>query len=91
MSGVPNEKNILILKMFYHLQILLCCLGIQQIILNHYHENALNNVIIEATGGHLDNKFEVDWEKYRNCILVTNTEGVKKIYTRVFDVIDLTK
>jgi hypothetical protein len=46
---------------------------------------------MEATGGQLDNKFEVDWEKYRNCILVTNTEGVKKIYTRVFDVIDLTK
>ena len=49
------------------------------------------NVIMEATGGQLDNKFEVDWEKFRNCILVTNTEGVKKIYTRVFDVIDLTK
>jgi hypothetical protein len=56
-----------------------------------YTINALNNVIMEATGGQLDNKFEVDWEKYRNCILVTNTEGVKKIYTRVFDVIDLTK
>ena len=56
-----------------------------------YTINALNNVIMEATGGQLDNKFEVDWEKFRNCILVTNTEGVKKIYTRVFDVIDLTK
>jgi len=56
-----------------------------------YTINALNNVIMEVTGGQLDNKFEVDWEKYRNCILVTNTEGVKKIYTRVFDVIDLTK
>jgi hypothetical protein len=56
-----------------------------------YTINALNNVIIEATGGQLDNKFEVDWEHYRNCILVTNTEGVKKIYTRVFDVIDLNK
>jgi hypothetical protein len=56
-----------------------------------YTINALNNVIMEATGGQLDNKFEVDWEHYRNCILVTNTEGVKKIYTRVFDVIDLNK
>jgi hypothetical protein len=56
-----------------------------------YTINALNNVIMEATGGQLDNKFEVDWEQYRNCILVTNTEGVKKIYTRVFDVIDLNK
>ena len=54
-----------------------------------YTINALNNVIMEATGGQLDNKYEVDWEKYRNCILVTNTEGVKKIYTRVFDVIEL--
>jgi hypothetical protein len=56
-----------------------------------YTINALNNVIMEATGGQLDNKFEVDWEHYRNCILVTNTEGVKKIYTRVFDVIALNK
>ena len=56
-----------------------------------YTINALNNVIMEATGGQLDNKFEVDWEHYRNCILVTNTDGVKKIYTRVFDVIDLNK
>ena len=56
-----------------------------------YTINALNYVILDATGGQLDNKFEVDWEKFRNCILVTNTEGVKKIYTRVFDVIDLTK
>ena len=54
-----------------------------------YTINALNNVIMEATGGHLDNTYEVDWEKFRNCILVTNTEGVKKIFTRVFDVIEL--
>ena len=56
-----------------------------------YKINALNIFIMEATGGQLDNKFEVDWERYRNCILVTNTDGVKKIYTRVFDVIDLNK
>ena len=54
-----------------------------------YTINALNNVIMEATGGHLDSTYEVDWEKFKNCILVTNTEGVKKIFTRVFDVIEL--
>ena len=44
---------------------------------------------MEKTGGMLDDKYEVNWEEYRNCILLTNVEGVRKITTRVFDVIEI--
>ena len=54
-----------------------------------YTINALNQLIMEKTGGMLDEKYEVDWEEYRNCILLTNAEGVRKITTRVFDVIEI--
>lgn len=54
-----------------------------------YTINALNQLVMEKTGGMLDDKYEVDWEEYRNCILLTNAEGVRKITTRVFDVIEI--
>jgi hypothetical protein len=54
-----------------------------------YTINALNQLIMEKTGGMLDDKYEVNWEEYRNCILLTNAEGVRKITTRVFDVIEI--
>ena len=54
-----------------------------------YTINALNQLIMEKTGGMLDDKYEVDLEEYRNCILLTNAEGVRKITTRVFDVIEI--
>ena len=42
----------------------------------------------EENGGVLDKSFEIDWEKFRNTIIVTNTEGTKKISTRIFEVIE---
>lgn len=54
-----------------------------------YTINALNQLIMEKTGGMLDDKYEVNWEEYKNCILLTNAEGVRKIITRVFDVIEI--
>ena len=53
-----------------------------------YTINALNQLVTELNGTP-DPHFEVDWEKYKNCILVTNTEGVKKISTRIFDIIEI--
>ena len=52
-----------------------------------YTINALNELVKEENGGILDKKFVVDWEKFKNSIIVTNTEGTKKISTRVFEVI----
>jgi hypothetical protein len=53
-----------------------------------YTINALNQLVVELNGA-LDPHFQIDWEKYKNCILVTNTEGVKKISTRIFDIIEI--
>lgn len=54
-----------------------------------YTINALNQLIMEKTGGMTDTSYEVNWEEYRNCILLTNADGVRKITTRVFDVIEI--
>ena len=52
-----------------------------------YTINALNELIKEENGGTLDKSFTVDWDKFKNSIIVTNVDGTKKINTRVFDII----
>ena len=53
-----------------------------------YTINSLNEVVKELNGGIMDKNFTVDWDKFKNCIIVTNTEGVKKISTRIYEVIE---
>jgi len=48
----------------------------------------LNELVKEENGGVLDKSFTIDWNKFRNAIIVTNTEGTKKISTRIFEVIE---
>ena len=56
-----------------------------------YTINALNHLIREANGGYLDTSYIVDWEKYKNMIILTNTNGVKVIKTRLLDIIRLSE
>lgn len=53
-----------------------------------YTINALNELVKEENGGKADKDFVVDWDKFKNTIIVTNTEGTKKISTRIFEVIE---
>ena len=53
-----------------------------------YTINALNELVKEENGGVLDKSFTIDWNKFKNSIIVTNTEGTKKISTRIFEVIE---
>lgn len=53
-----------------------------------YTINALNELVKEENGGKADKNFQIDWDKFRNTIIVTNTEGTKKISTRIFEVIE---
>ena len=53
-----------------------------------YTINALNQLVKEENNGVLDNKFMLDWAKFKNSIILTNTEGTKRIQTRVFEVIE---
>jgi len=54
-----------------------------------YTINALNVLIKILNNGVLDTSFQVDWDNYRNCMLVTNDEGLKRIDTEVQEVIHI--
>ena len=54
-----------------------------------YTINALNEVIKSLNGGVLDKSFTVDWNDYRNCILLIQTEGFNRIDTKVKTIINL--
>lgn len=56
-----------------------------------YTINALNELVKEENGGVLDKKFSINWEKFKNSIIVTNVQGTKKISTRIFEVIEFNK
>jgi len=56
-----------------------------------YTINALNELVKQENNGVLDKKFTIDWEKFKNSIIVTNVEGTKKISTRIFEVIEFNK
>jgi len=53
-----------------------------------YTINALNELVKEENGGVLDKSFSIDWDKFKNSIIVTNVEGTKRISTRIFEVIE---
>ena len=54
-----------------------------------YTINALNEVIKKLNNGIVDTKFSVPWEKFTNMIMVTNSNGLNKINTRIFKIIKL--
>lgn len=56
-----------------------------------YTINALNELVKEENGGVLDKNYSIDWDKFKNTIIVTNTEGTKRITTRVYEVIEFNK
>ena len=54
-----------------------------------YTINALNEVIAELNNGVVDSKFIVPWENFKNTLMVTNSEGLNKISTRIFKIIKI--
>ena len=52
-----------------------------------YTINALNALITVLNNGVLDTSYQLDWENYRNTMLLTNDEGLKRIQTEVDDII----
>jgi hypothetical protein len=54
-----------------------------------YTINALNELIRSLNNGLLDKSYIVDWDNYRNCILLFQTEGLQKVNTKVKEVINL--
>ena len=56
-----------------------------------YTINALNRVIESENGGYLDKSFDVDWNTYRNSIILTDGTGFKVMKTNLFRILDVTK
>ena len=59
-----------------------------------YTLNAINEVIRSQNNGELDEKFSVDWEDYKNTVLVTykeddGTNVLRKINTRLISVVNV--
>jgi len=53
-----------------------------------YTINALNDLIRELNGGRLDKSYQINWEDYQNCLLLTNENGLNKIPTKIYTIID---
>lgn len=56
-----------------------------------YTINALNKLIISENNGILDKRFQVDWQKYRNSVILTDGDGYKVMKTSLFRIIDVAK
>ena len=56
-----------------------------------YTINALNTLIKELNGGTPDPSYRVNWADYRNCILLTKGPELKRINTKLFQIIELDK
>jgi hypothetical protein len=54
-----------------------------------YTINALNELIKSLNDGVLDKKFPINWENYKNCILLIQAEGFNRIDTKIKEIINL--
>mgnify|MGYP003121865220 FL=1 len=54
-----------------------------------YTINALNRLILKLNKGHLDKSYEIDWNEYRNSMILTDGDGYKVMKTKLFRIIDV--
>ena len=54
-----------------------------------YTVNALNVIIREANNGILDKSFIINWNAYRNSILLTSDDSLRHVRLKMFKRVDL--
>ena len=54
-----------------------------------YTINALNECIKNLNNGVMDSKFMVPWENFKNMLLITNSDGLNRINTRIYKIIEI--
>jgi len=54
-----------------------------------YTINALNDLIKKLNGGVVDPTFRIEWQHYRNCILLTQHGEVKQLNTKIYKIVNL--
>ena len=52
-----------------------------------YTINALNELIKKLNGGVVDTSFKIDWQHYRNCILLTQHNELNQLNTKIYKII----
>ena len=54
-----------------------------------YTINALNDLIKKLNGGEVDPTFKIEWQNYKNCVLLTQHGDVKQLNTKIYKIVDL--
>ena len=54
-----------------------------------YTINALNRLISKLNGGMVDKDYQVNWNDYRNAVILTDGDGYKILKTSLFRIIDV--
>lgn len=54
-----------------------------------YTINALNDIVSSLNEGVIDPNFLIEWEDYKNSLLVTDEDGLKIINTKLYTIIEL--
>ena len=56
-----------------------------------YTINALNTLIKSLNNGRLDKNFIVNWNDYKNCILLTNGPELRRLDTAIHRIVDFNR
>ena len=54
-----------------------------------YTINALNELIKGLNGGVVDTKFPIEWQHYKNTILLTQHDELKQLKTKIYKIIEV--
>lgn len=54
-----------------------------------YTINALNELIKKLNGGVVDTRFPIDWQHYKNTIMLTQHDELKQLKTKIYKIIEL--
>ena len=54
-----------------------------------YTINSLNALIKDLNGGVVDHNYSVDWNQYKNTILLTDESSYKEIPTKLYKIINI--
>lgn len=54
-----------------------------------YTINALNELIKKLNGGVVDTRYRIDWQHYRNCILLTKHNELDQLNTKIYKIIEI--
>ena len=64
-------------------------LGIILLLSSLTPKSRINELIKKLNGGVVDTRFPVNWQHYRNCILLTQHNEIKQLNTKIYQIIEL--